>query len=146
MLPANFKDCLVETVASALERMAFMVGEPIDEISDAEGRASCIRVTVDGANYQVCVRATDGALLELLASLVDSESFDDEEAQLAVNELANVLGGEILRVLGGDLRPSELGLPKSGDTVDEDERTIRCALDFMGETITVGVTPIGACA
>ncbi len=142
-LPSQFKETLVGTVATALERMAFMVGEPVEEISAEIHHASCIEVAVDGANYHVCVRATDGALQELLSSLIDSEGFDEEEAQLAVNELANVLGGEVLRILGGDRRPSKLGLPQGGEWREEDELTTRCILDFMGETIEVTVTPEG---
>lgn len=143
-LPPDFEDALVTTVATALERMAFMVGEPVDGLSGEIHHAASIDVTVDGAEYEVCVSATDGALQELLSSLVDADGFDDEAAQFAVNELANVLGGEVLRVLGGDQRPSKLGLPRPGCTARDREGAVRAALDFLGESLEVAVAPGGS--
>ena len=141
MLPDDFDDTLRDIVGTALERMAFMVGEPLASPLTDASFASCISIDVDGEPFRVCVRATEGAIQEVLSSLVDPEGATDEDAQLAVNELANVLGGEVLRVLGGDVRPSTLGLPYDGETSDEDERTRRCVMDFLGEIIEVAVTP-----
>ena len=138
-LPEDFGELLTATVSAALERMAFMVGEPTDEISGAIHHSSCIAQQVSGVPYKVCIRATDGALQELLNGLIDCETFDDAEAQLAANELANVLGGEVLRLLGGDRSPSKLGLPEEGATSEGSEETVRCVLDFMGETLEVSV-------
>ena len=149
MFPDNFEELLMETVSNALERMAFMIGEPIDLLDGDVHHASHIAVNVDGQGCTVSVRATDGALQELLAGLVDAENFDDEEAQLAVNELANILGGEVQRVLGGDVLPSSIGLPQGDDESDagaEDDTTVRAALDFFGDGIEVSVTPTGVCA
>ncbi len=143
-LPPGFQESLVATVASALERMAFMVGEPVDAMSGDVHHMASIDVTVDGAPYAVTVSATDGALQELLSSLADTDGFDEEAAQFAVNELANVLGGEVLRVLGGDRLPSTLGLPRAGGPSGDPSTTVRAALDFLGESLEVAVTPGGA--
>ena len=141
MLPNNFDEALLEAVSTALERMAFMVGEPVPYLNGEVHHASSIDVRVDEAHYKVCVRATDGALQELLSGLIDAETFDEEQGQLAVRELANVLGGEVLRILGGDERPSKLGLPEDGPVCEETEQTVRTTLDFLGDTLEVAVTP-----
>jgi len=142
-LPHGFQEQLTSAVSTALERMAFMVGEPTEEVSGAVHHSSCIALKVDDVPYRVCVRATDGALQELLNGLIDTETFDDAEAQLAANELANVLGGEVLRLLGGDRLPSKLGLPEEGATTGGAAETVRCVLDFLGETLEVSVGVIG---
>lgn len=139
MFPDAFKESLVNCVATALERMAFMVGDPVDKELPDSSLASCISLSVDGVDYRVCVRATGGAMQELLSGLLGSDTFEQLEAQLATDELVNVLGGEVLRLLGGDTQPSSLGLPEPGVILGEHPAKVHCTLEFTGETIEVAV-------
>ncbi|MEO6593722.1 MAG: hypothetical protein ABIP94_03095 [Planctomycetota bacterium] len=106
-------------LANALERMAFVITEPVEtephEVLDrAEYHAA---IDIDGAHVRgyLVVSATDAFVREVAANLVGVD-VDAPQAQAlsatAAPELANVFGGELIRISGGDSQPFRLGLPR----------------------------------
>lgn len=107
------------TVASALERMAFVVLEPA-AVAPRELLLQCPhRAVVElrgeaAAGGAVLVAAGAGVLREFVAGLLglDAGEVDlDEHGAAAVQELANVLAGEAVLAHGGAESPLRLGLP-----------------------------------
>ena len=110
---------LVVQAAVALERMAFVIAEPIDVEPEAElQRARHFAfVAIDGDSCGfLMVAATDGCVREIAAGMLGIEVADlvvDEHGEATVLELANVLGGHAIYSGGGDDSPLRLGLPEA---------------------------------
>jgi CheY-specific phosphatase CheX len=118
-------DSFCGLVIQALERMAFVLAEPI-ELTPGEVLASCVAhaaIDLDGETpYRLCVAATPGMVREIAAGMmgIDAEEIDvDEHAAATVAELANVLGGELIMLLTSGVAAASLGLPSpvDGDAV-----------------------------
>ncbi|MCA8974236.1 MAG: hypothetical protein KDC98_05910 [Planctomycetes bacterium] len=114
-----------EIAVQALERMAFVFVEPGTETpGEVLARpivSSRILIQGDAGAFTLCVSATHDFLAEVAGAMmgVDAEEIDaDEHGQSTLNELANVLGGELVMAMGGDTDPYRLGLP---DAITDEE-------------------------
>jgi hypothetical protein len=112
-------DDLAELVIGALERMAFVLADRVESEPTRSGLAERVAITFerqqDGVVGRVLLDADEAFIRELGASLLgmDSDEVDlDEVARPALLEFANVLGGEVVRLLGGAVEPFKLGLPE----------------------------------
>lgn len=118
----------MSTVANALERMAFIMVEPVDatpgEVLANSLYHACIDLHQDDGKGVVMVAATDGFLQEFIAGMLGLETDEIDVAdhgEVAVKELANVLGGEAVMAVGGPESPLRLGLPEAIDETTCDE-------------------------
>jgi CheY-specific phosphatase CheX len=110
------------TAASALERMAFVITEPGPETSGEVLVQPCwhasIEISGDEHRAWLVVSATRGFVAEVAASMMGMEPDEidaDEHGEATVAELANVLGGELVMAMGGDVTPLRLSLPHQLD-------------------------------
>ena len=108
---------LIVEVARALERMAFVISEPIDvDPVVALGQAThfaSVALTGLGAGF-VVLGATPGFLLEVASGMLGVDAADlaiEEYGDNTIMELANVLGGHAIHEGGGEDSPLRLGLP-----------------------------------
>lgn len=119
-MTAIVSEVFLATVANALERMAFVVVEPAGcdaaEVLAASSCCASIGLQHDDGAGAVLVAATDGFLREFIAGMLgqEAEAIDlGEYGEVAVMELANVLGGEAVMAVGGCESPLRLDLPKA---------------------------------
>jgi hypothetical protein len=120
---------LVEALAMALERMAFVLTDVrLDEEEDLGEDRNWVTVHFfrerDGARGRIWLAADDAFACELGASLLALEAADVDLGTVgmpALLELGNVLGGEVVRLLGGAEERFKLGLPEIAAPVDTDE-------------------------
>ncbi|MBM4061248.1 MAG: chemotaxis protein CheX [Planctomycetes bacterium] len=131
-------------VARALERMAFVVAEPTGESAGevlARSRHhAAIEITGDDHRAWLLVSATAGFVTEVAAGMMgmDPDEIDaDEHGDATVAELANVLGGEFVMALGGDLAPVRLSLPQCLDDAAVDARLDEIADGERGWTVVL---------
>lgn len=121
-------DTFPRAVARALERMAFVIVQPaatpVDRVLPrccdharigfhSDGARDDRRPAVDG---WLCVALTSGLVVEIAGGLLglDKPSVAiAEHGPSTAQELANVLGGELVMALGGAERPIRLGLPQN---------------------------------
>jgi chemotaxis protein CheY-P-specific phosphatase CheC len=142
---------LTRLVTTALERTAFVMAEPCEDDAatppSLAGNA-CIatRINFSGAATGECALvASEGFVRELTAGFlgVEPEEIDlAVQGQDAMNELSNIVAGQVIRELGNATSRIFLGLPTqtqpqllSGATP-----TVSCVLDSMGEHLRVSVT------
>ena len=137
---------LARMVASVLERTMFIFAEPTAPAESTGPWSSAI--TFSGAfNGAVTVTASEGFVRQLVGGFVSVEPQEADLAKFgqdAMNELANLVGGQIVAALGGEERPIRLGLPdpaKARQGIAAAD--LKCCLDSMGDTLTICYAGVG---
>jgi len=134
---------LQNLIMGALERIAFLVVEPTDPnvTNDLPPAYASAKIDFDGfAMGTVVVSASEGFLLEMASGILGVEPEDisvEVEGLDALREITNILGGEVLRALGGDDNPSKLSLPEVINSAPSTWPTASCLMDAMGELLYV---------
>lgn len=130
-------------IMRALERIAFLVVDPSDPdvTNDLPPAYASASVPFEGcASGTVVVSASKGFLIELASGIMGVEPEEvnvDVEGLDALREITNILGGEVVRSLGGDDNPCRLGLPEVIDSVPSTWPTASCLMDALGELLYV---------
>lgn len=134
-------------VTAALEKTAFVLAEPCDTADrrSIDGPRLATRITFSGAATGECtLEATHGFVRELTAGFLGCEPDEVDVAvqgQDAMNELANIVAGLVIRELGNATRRIFLGLPTQAAPAPgaSGAPAVSCALDSMGERLRVSV-------
>lgn len=145
-------DSFAGLVALALERMAFVITEAVDQTA-AEvlvKAAAHAAIEIKGSErYVLCVSATPGLVREVASGMMgmDADEIDvDDHGRATVGELANILGGELIMLLTNGDGQMALGLPR--DVTDEEagqlldraaDRGFSCVLGSDAGTLLVAV-------
>lgn len=145
-------DSFAGLVALALERMAFVITEGIDQTA-AEvlvKAAAHAAIEIKGSGrYVLCVSATPGLVREVASGMMGTEADEidvDDHGRATVGELANILGGELIMLLTSGDGQMALGLPR--DVTDEEagqlldraaEGGITCVLGSDAGSLLVAV-------
>ena len=139
-------EALSDRFISALETMCFVIADPIDPTlaADVERHAS---ITLgEGENaISLHISASDGLLLEVATGLmgVGPEEIEGDETLIeTLKELANVFGGEVIDLLGGEELPFRPGIPVPEDDAFDAEGAVCVALDAIGETLVVSISKL----
>ncbi len=109
-------ESLAAAVVQVLERMAFLLAEPANATDvDAQARRHA-RVVFRGPGEtgELLLSADDGFVCDVAAGLLGVDPSDVDAGSDGVEalvELANVIGGEVLRLLGAAEVEFQLGLP-----------------------------------
>ncbi len=139
-------DQLFTAALDALERTAFLCAEPTETVLDAPVHA---HVRYDGpSGGSVTVAADDACLVELASSLLgaDPDSVAPErEGVDALKELANIMGGSVLRLLGSETQPFRLSVPVAACPAPC-PRSVICRLLVEGLPMVVTWRPDAAAA
>ena len=135
-----------DAVTGVLESIAFVLAEPC-EVDDQEfSRYARIQYSGPGEESEVVLSATDGFLCELASNLLGtdiSEISVDVEGVQALTELANIVCGEVVLMLGSEEQVYSLGLPEillSDDIQHDDSSMVGCGLESDGEYLRVYVS------
>lgn len=122
-------ESFASTIATALERMAFVITEPSPE---TPGEVLAIAeyhslIELDSEHHEafVVLSASPGFLQEVAAGMLGldpSEVDASEHGEAVIKELANILGGEVIMALGGAQSPYRLGLPEMIDDATTNAR------------------------
>jgi len=135
---------VMELTCSILENMAFMMLEEAVDVDAMEPTFHTrIEYAIDQEASEVFLSATTGFLEELASGMLSAEPEDvsaGEEGLQALQELSNVIVGEIGRALGAESTPLIVGLPEviyDIPTQKEGTECLDCVLDSMGETLRV---------
>jgi two-component system chemotaxis response regulator CheY len=131
---------LDEVVLQALERMAFILADrceaPVDE-GALRRRIGFAGPDVEG---ELVIAASEGLAREAAAGMTGMEDaqFDEESLCKVLDELANIIGGEVIVLLGGRERPFKLGLP---GPMEGEIKPLRCTRRYssLGEKVEIGV-------
>lgn len=138
-------DSLVEKIDNVLETMCFVMADPIGAGDLEETPPMQAWIRYHNATECGCVQlsATLGFVQEAASGLlgVDSDDISSEsEALETLLELANVIGGEVVSLLGGEEVFFEMGIPSREPIhVDGAVEHTSVAFDSMGETFCVHV-------
>ncbi len=138
-------DDLIAKVDSALETMCFVMADCIgtDELEETPSIRAWIRFHNETEQGCVELGATYGFIQEVGSGLLGidtSEIEEGEQAQGVLLELANVIAGEVVCLLGGEEIFFELGIPSAEvSQVDAPSEHVSIAFDLMGETLCVDV-------
>lgn len=139
---------LERMVMSALERTAFVMAEPApDADASAEHSGLATRLSFRGAAEGECLfTASEGFVRELTAGFLGVEPTEvdiDAQGQDALNELANIVSGLVIRELGNASHRIFLGLPTPADPTKlapaPGTQPVTCRLDSCGETLSVTI-------
>jgi chemotaxis protein CheY-P-specific phosphatase CheC len=140
---------LTGLVTTALERMAFVMAEPIEaDAADIGSLRFATRVTFTGAAAGEClIAASEGFTRELIAGFLGVDAGEADPAQQgqdALNELANIIAGMVIRELGNQTNRIYLGLPARAEALAvgpalRSADTLTCGLDSCGEQLMVVV-------
>lgn len=134
-----------EAVAGALESIAFMLLDGAETEEQSYSQHTRIEYSGSHETSEVRLSATDGFLLELASNLIGvdiSEVSPELEGTQALSELANIVCGEVVRVLGGTDSSFRMGLPESiqdGVGLNETTELVECQLESEGEFLRVTV-------
>ena len=145
-------DALTGVVVEALERMAFVLADEHLGDDQSEGLAERVEIRLsrqeDGAEGRIRLAANEMFALELGSSLIGDEPDEVDLATIgrpALLELANVIGGEVVRLLGGTDVPFKLGLPAAIDADVEVEGSAKtCLVTDLDGRLDVAVELDGA--
>ena len=141
---------LANTIVIALERMAFVLTEEVDAAEAAQLFPPTFHAKIAfsgpaGAG-SIFLSASEGFIIEMSSSMLgmEPEEVEDDIETLgaeAIRELANVVGGEIIVMLGGKEVEFQLGLPESctADAVQRTGVSGSCHLESDGELLEVYV-------
>ena len=136
---------LIAKVDNALETMCFVMADAIDpdEIDDAPSLRAWIQFHNESESGCVELAATLGFVQEVGSGLLGidmDEISEDQHAQDVLLELANVVAGEVVNLLGGENTLFELGIPSMAPAeVDVPTEHIAVSFDSMGEVFCVDV-------
>ena len=115
------RDEVLDLLVNALEQVAFVFVDPC-ELEDCWGdelsSTTMIDFEGDGNSIRVYLCADEAFLRELAAGMLgieEQEVATGVEGHQALDELANILGGELILALGGSDQPFQLGLPTRAD-------------------------------
>jgi hypothetical protein len=111
--------------ANALERMAFVITDPGtltpgEVLAQAQFHAA-VEIENQACNAWLALSATSGFVQEVAGGMMGMDPLEidvDAHGDPTIQELANILGGELVMNLGGAERPFRLGLPHPAS--DED--------------------------
>ena len=144
-------DVLQEKVDNVLATMCFIVADPLPVEGVDECLQSCASAwlefrRVDSAG---CVRltASPGFLEEAASGLLGldpDEGIAESDGVDTLLELANVVGGEVLTLLGGEDVEFDVGIPSAAPPqtwadASNNAPTVAVAFDSMGESFRVEV-------
>ncbi len=116
---------MTELTMEALERIAFIIVDPIDEETHEEAVVQSplsrfSTISFDGpVNGQLILATSDLFVQNMISSMIGEESGEINaavEGQDALNELANILAGSVLLELGGKTHPFNLQVPQSASS------------------------------
>lgn len=140
---------LTGLVTTALERTTFVLAEPIEtDAANIDSLRFATRVAFTGAAAGEClVAASEGFTRELIAGFLGVDAAEADPAlhgQDALNELANIIAGMVIRELGNQTNRVYLGLPARAEAIAVgpalcDDNTLTCGLDSCGEQLIVVV-------
>jgi CheY-specific phosphatase CheX len=108
------EDTLARLVTDALERTAFVMADPCDDPDRLPPADTFAQIDFRGPESgAVDLRASRAFARNLAASLLgtDASEITDAQAEEALRELANIVGGSVITALGGDDCRFSLGLP-----------------------------------
>ncbi len=140
---------LATTLAAALETMCFVIADPVDAADplDVDRHASITIGDEEGA-WKLFLSASDGVLVEIASGLMglDPDELDVEQVLPGmIMELANIFGGEVINLLGGEECPLRPGIPcLEPGAFDGTPGSTSIALDAMGDALTVSFVPYDA--
>jgi len=128
----------------ALERIAFVLADSVREAEATFDRHTRIEYAGNGESSQIQLSATDGFLIEFVSSLLGLEPESIEPAvqgQQALNELANIIAGEVIAKLGGGEIQFDLGLPSTIESAIADawEADLRCRFKVEDGCLEVAI-------
>jgi len=113
---------ITELVSSILETMAFVFVEPSGQKVDvSELRHSKISYFGAEESAHLFLSASDGFLVELASSMLGAEPDEIDasvEGRQALNELANIVCGEVIHSIGGEERVFSQGLPEEVEALE----------------------------
>jgi hypothetical protein len=144
MKPLNLDD-LTAKIDNALETMCFVMADPIDADDLLEVPAMKTWISFHNESEQGFVELAGslGFVQEVGSGLlgVDSDEVEEgEQAEGVLLELANVIAGEVVCLLGGEEVFFELGIPTSeAIELDVPGDEVSVAFDSMGEAFNVRV-------
>lgn len=147
MNPLNPED-LQGKIDHVLETMCFVIADPLEEgASDApmeeEHTSAWIEFHTDTEEGRLELSADEEFLNEAASGLLGVEPDGiDPPADLTETllELANIIGGEIVALLGGDDHTYKMGLPSSDPlTLDGPVEETNLGFDSMGSLLHVRV-------
>lgn len=129
---------LARLAVEALERTAFVLADPCDAPENLPEADTFAQIDFEGPEAGgVDLRASRAFAKNLAASILgcDASEVADSQAEEALRELANILGGSVIRELGGEDCQFSLGLPRLGErSVDG---ATACVLDAEGERLEI---------
>jgi CheY-specific phosphatase CheX len=132
-------ETLARLVTEALERTAFVLADPCETPEQLPNADTFAQIDFHGPESgAVDLRASRAFARNLAASLLGVEATDitDAQAEEALRELANIVGGSVITALGGDDCRFSLGLPSLGNHAFDPNAT-HCILDAEGERLEV---------
>lgn len=135
-------ESLARLVIDALERTAFVLADPCDDPDELPHADTFAQIEFCGPESgAVDLRASRAFARNLAANLlgVDPSETTDAQADEALRELANIVGGSVITALGGDDCRFSLGLPSLGNHAPSEETTL-CVLNAEGERLEVACT------
>ena len=143
-------EALSDRFIGALETMCLVIADPIDPMSAAEVERHASIILGEGEHaLNLHISASNGLLLEVATGLmgVGPEEIEGDEILLeTLKELANVFGGEVIDLLGGEEFPFRPGIPVPEDNASDVEGATCVALDAIGETLVVSLSKLSATA
>jgi two-component system chemotaxis response regulator CheY len=131
---------LDQVVLHSLERIAFILADPCEANVGAGALRRCIAFKGPGVEGELIIAATKGLAQEAASGMTGQEraAFDDEDLCKVLDELANIIGGEVVVLLGGREKPFKLGLPGPLDGRAQDAQCRR-RFASAGEKVEIAV-------
>ena len=131
---------LDEVVLQSLERMAFILADPCEASVDEGALKRRIDFRGPGVEGELIIAASEGLAREAASGMTGLEAaeFDEEALCKVLDELPNIIGGEVVVLLGGREKPFKLGLP---GPLDGQPAAPRCRRRFAsaGEKVEIAV-------
>ena len=131
---------LDQVVLQSLERMAFILADPCEASVEEGALRRCIDFRGPGVEGELIIAASEGLAREAASGMTGMEGaeFDEEALCKVLDELANIIGGEVVVLLGGREKPFKLGLP---GPLEGQRPSPRCRRRFTsaGEKVEVAV-------
>jgi CheY-specific phosphatase CheX len=120
--------------------MAFILADPCEASVEEGALRRCIDFRGPGVEGELIIAASEGLAREAASGMTGMEGaeFDEEALCKVLDELANIIGGEVVVLLGGREKPFKLGLP---GPLEGQRPSPRCRRRFTsaGEKVEVAV-------